>query len=149
MPLFAPMPVPSDAPPNAEAKVAAAGQAPAVSREDHQHPRLTSSTTGVLNASGEATVTFTRTFAVKPSWTIEYEEAADNPPVIFKVKSWLGTGGTAWVSGDYTGCIIKGYRCTTIPTNLVTLLLGGVYSLFNGSANGVQYSAIIVASSST
>jgi len=142
MPLYAPMPVPSDLPPSAEANAPAAGTAPAVSRYDHKHQRLTSSTVGTLNSSGEATVTFTRAFATKPSWTIEYEEAADNPPIIFKVKSWVMSGS------DYTGCVIKGYRSTTIPTNLVTLLLGGVFNLFNGSANGVSYSAIMVASSS-
>lgn len=45
--------------------------------------------------------------------------------------------------------MIKGYRAQAIPTNLVTLLLGGVFNLFNGSAAGVEYSLIAVQSSAT
>lgn len=133
--------------PLAEGLVAGAGGADAASRMDHVHPRLTSATTGVLNASGKANVMFTRTFTVKPSVTVLYAETADNQPIIFKVESWLNPSGTAWVSGDYGGCVIKGYRGQTIPTNLVTLLLGGVFNLFAGTSNGVEYSLIAVQTS--
>lgn len=133
--------------PAPEATTASAGTIAQAARPDHVHPRLTSATSGVLNASGEATVNFTRSFASKPSVTLTYAEAADGQPVVFKVKSWLGVGGTAWVSGDYTGCVIKGYRAQSIPTNLVTLLLGGVFNLFAASASGVDYSIIAVQAS--
>jgi hypothetical protein len=133
--------------PLSEATAATAGTTQMAARPDHVHPRLTSASTGLLNASGEATVTFTRTFSSKPSVCLLYAEAADGQPVVFKVKSWLGAGGAAWTSGDYTGCVIKGYRAQTIPTNLVSLLLGGVFNLFAASASGVEYSIIVLQAS--
>jgi hypothetical protein len=58
-----------------------------------------------------------------------------------KIKSWLGADRLAYVSGAYGGCVIKGYRSQMIPTNLVLLLLGGLFNLFAGAASGVEYSA--------
>lgn len=129
--------------PVSEGGVALAGSADLASRMDHVHPRLTATATGTLNVSGEATITFTRTFPTKPGLTVTYAESADNQPVVFKLKSWTLDG-----SNNYVGCVIKGYRAQTIPTNLVTLLLGGVFNLFASSANGVEYSLIAVQSSS-
>lgn len=129
----------SDQPPKAEGGIATPGEVPEIPRQDHQHPRLTSTANGTLNAQGEATITFTRVFATKPSVITLYVEAADGQPVVFKVKSWAQNG-----QGGYTGCVIKGYRSQTIPTNLVTLLLGGVFNLFNGSASGVEYTLVAV-----
>ncbi|MGE7367920.1 hypothetical protein ACQKKX_02465 [Neorhizobium sp. NPDC001467] len=143
-----PSPTPlADAPPKGEAKIATAGAANTASRMDHEHPRLTSATSGTLNASGEATVMFTRTFDTKPSVALLYAESADGQPIVFKIKSWLGENGLAYVSGAYGGCVIKGYRSQTIPTNLVSLLIGGVFNLFAGSAAGVEYSAIALQTS--
>lgn len=79
----------ADMAPLSEAGTAAAGSEAQATRADHRHPRLTSATTGVLNASGEATVSFTRTFPTKPSVSILYAESADGQPVVFKVKSWV------------------------------------------------------------
>lgn len=129
--------------PVAEGGTALPGSAEFASRMDHVHPRLTATATGVLNSSGEATIVFTRIFATKPGLTVTYAESADNQPVVFKLKSWTQDG-----SLNYTGCVIKGYRAQTIPTNLVTLLLGGVFNLFAASATGVEYSLIAVQSSS-
>lgn len=128
----------ANANPLAEGLTPGAGAAGAASRMDHVHPRLTATASGVLNASGEDTIVFTRTFTSKPGLTITYAETADNQPVVFKVKSWTTSGS------DYTGCVIKAYRSQAIPTNLVTLLLGGVFNLFAASASGVEYSLIAV-----
>lgn len=125
--------------PVAEGGVAQPGSGGNASRMDHVHPRLTATATGILNASGEATIAFTRIFPTKPGLTVTYSESADGQPVVFKVKSWTQDG-----SLNYTGCVIKGYRAQTIPTNLVTLLLGGVFNLFAASAVGVEYSLIAV-----
>lgn len=125
-----------------EAGSGQAGTMPMASRGDHTHPRLSATANGTLNASGEATITFTRSFANKPSVIITYVEAADNQPLVFKVKTWTQSGAT------YTGCVIKAYRSQTIPTNLATLLLGGVFNLFSGSASGVEYNLIAIAPSS-
>lgn len=132
----------SDMMPVAEA-TAQPGTAEVASRGDHKHPRLTSSTTGVIGANGEATVTFTRSFAQKPGWIPSWEEAADNQPVEIKVKTWITDG-----EGNYTGCVIKAYRAQTVPQNLVSLLLGGVFNLFAGSAAGVSYSFVAIQQSS-
>lgn len=138
---FEPIPLAS-VNPAAEGGTANPGVMPAGSRADHVHPRLTATATGTLNASGEATVTFTRIFPAKPGLTITYAETADGQPVVFKVKTWTQDG-----SNNYVGCIIKGYRAQAIPTNLVTLLLGGVFNLFAGSPTGVEFSLIAVQAS--
>lgn len=132
----------SDMMPEAEAKTPAPGSLASASRADHQHPRLTSTASGVLNAQGEAVITFTRTFSAKPSVIITYVEAADGQPIVFKVKSWTQDGA------NYTGCTIKGYRSQAVPQNLVSLLLGGVFNLFAGSASGAEYTLIAVQPSS-
>ena len=133
----------SNMPPIGEAGVPLAGVMEEASRGDHRHPRLSATATGTLNGSGEATITFTRTFAAKPAFNCNYVEAADAQPVAFKVKTWTQDGG-----GNYTGCVIKGYRSQVVPTNLVTVLLGGVFNLFAGNANGVEYSFIAIQQSS-
>jgi hypothetical protein len=71
-----------------------------------------------------------------------YAEAADGQPVVFKVKTWTVDG-----NGNYVGCVIKGYRAQAVPQNLVSLLLGGVFNLFAGSASGVEFSLIAVQAS--
>lgn len=130
----------------------AAGMMPKASRGDHVHPRLSATASGVLGAAGEATIVFTRTFAVKPCVTVLLIESADAMPVIFKVKSWILTDGL------YTGCVIKGYRSALLPTQTpmsgggglalaaVVTGLNGVtnaltnFNVFGGNAVGAEYS---------
>jgi hypothetical protein len=137
MPFENPLVTLSGAAPNPEATAAVIGTEQAASRGDHMHPRLTSATNGTLNASNEATVTFTRSFSSMPCIDFTYIEAADNPPITFKVKQWTTDGG-----GNYIGCVCKGYRGQVIPQNLATLLLGAVFNVFAGSASGVQFTCI-------
>lgn len=129
----------SKAVPKTEATSGAAGGSGLIPDADHQHPRLTSTHTGTLNASAEDTITFTRTFSEKPSWSDSWEEVADNGAVVIKVKSWVQD-----VNGNYTGCVIKGLRSQTIPQNLVTVLVSAVFNVFGGSASGVNYSMIFI-----
>lgn len=140
MPYTSPSVVLADQVPLAEA-VAMSGSAGLASRMDHVHPRLTSATVVTLNAGNEATVVFTRTFPSKPSLAITYVEAADNQPIVIKVKSWTIVGS------DYTGCVIKGYRATPVPQNLVSLLLGAVFNLFSGSSTSVEVTVIALMAS--
>lgn len=140
--IVSPSVVPSDMMPLSEAGSPNSGTDIRLSRTDHVHPRLTSTSSGVLGANGEASITFTRTFANKPAVVMTYVEAADGQPVVIKVKSW-----TQDAQNNYTGCVIKGYRSSTIPTNLVTLLLGGVFNIFAGSVTGVEYSLTALAKS--
>lgn len=132
----------ADTPPMGEAGTPQAGTGAKATRQDHRHPRLSSTASGTLNASGEATIVFTREFTAKPSVIVTLVEATEGQPVTFKVKSWTMTGA------NYTGCVIKGYRAQTIPTNLVTLLLGGVFNLFAGSVTGAEFTLIAIQPSS-
>ncbi len=121
---------------------ASAGALSAGARGDHKHPRLSSATTHTLNASGEATIVFTRSFPIPPCMDFTYIELADNPPVTFKVKSWTQDGG-----GNYTGCIAKGYRGQALPSSILTLVALVSYNVFGGSASGVSFTALAIAQS--
>lgn len=59
-----------------------------------------------------------------------------------KVIAWQRDG-----QGLYTGCTIRIWRSQTVPQNLVTLLLGGVFNLFAASVVGTRFSIIAVARS--
>lgn len=113
--------------PIAEALAASAGSAGAASRSDHQHPRLTSATVGMTDATGKKTVMFTRTFSAQPAVFCELVEAADNGPVSFKIESFLDDTGTAWAAGKpYGGVVITAYRIRALPTlNLAGIVLIG------------------------
>lgn len=130
----------SNSAPPAETVAPAAGMGGMASRDDHKHPRLSSATIAALNASGEATVTFTRLFAAMPIVICTLYEAADNQPVVFKVKSWTQDG-----NGNYTGCTVKGARSATLPAMAGLTLLTGVitalgnFNVFGGSAAGAQF----------
>jgi len=127
--------------PEAVAPAVGAGQRAA--RDDHKHERLTSATVQVLDTQGVATVTFTRTFASLPAVTCLLYEASDAQPVVFKVKGWIKDA-----SGNYTGCIVQGYRASILPalsgiallTGLITALAN--YNVFGGSAAGAQFCCI-------
>jgi len=53
----------------------------------------------------------------------------------------------AAAAGDYTGCTVRIWRAQTVPQNLATLLLGGVFNLFAASVVGTRFSLIAVARS--
>lgn len=135
----------ADTTPLPESGAPAAGGMGTATRADHVHARLTSAQpSGTLNSGGEATFMFTRTFPEKPSCVLTYEEAADSQPVILKVKSWLAPNGSAWVSGDYGGCIVKGYRGSVLPAIALNLL--GL-NIFNAPATGVVVSCVALKAS--
>lgn len=142
----------SDNVPSPENRTAAAGLMQKASRGDHVHERLTATSTGVLGASGEATITFTRGFTAKPACTVLLVEAADTMPVSWRIKSWVIT------AGKYTGCVIKGQRLTLLPIlqpitvgALLTGVVTGVnaiqstltgFNIAQGNAVGAEYSFI-------
>lgn len=134
-----------------------------IPRDTHQHERLTSVVVGTVAAGNTATIQFTRAFASEPG--IDYQElpptantvnpdaadvAANAQPSNCKVIAWT-KGPTALLpaaaAGDYTGCTVRIWKAQTIPTNLVTLLLGGVFNLFAAGVVGTRFSLIAVARS--
>lgn len=150
------VPKPANTAPMAEKTGAAIGGATTrYALEDHQHPRLTSTTVGTVAAGNTATVTFTRAFTNEPG--IVYQElpltadttapaaadtAATAQPTQSKVIAW-----TKDANGNFTGCTLRVWKAQTIPTNLVTLLLGGVFNLFAASVVGTRFSLIAIARS--
>lgn len=132
----------SDEAPLSEAGAPKPGSMPKAPRVDHQHPRLTSSTAATLGSNGEVTVTFTRSFPVQPSVICTLIEAADNQPVIFKVKSWVQDA-----NGNYTAAVVKGYRLTTLPASLTLLSALISFNISGGSSAGAQFSCIALAAS--
>lgn len=138
----APPPPPfSPATPATETSGGQVGAAIAVPHADHAHPRLTATASGVLDANGEAVITFTRTFSQKPAVSIVLVEDGAAQPVIFRVEAWTIVGGV------YTGCTIKGQRTRTLPAVilLLTALVG--YDIAAGASAGAEYSFIALQSS--
>ena len=127
----------ADTPPSGEATAAAAGSEMKATRRDHRHPRLTSAQWGVTDANGEATFVFTRAFSAKPAISFTYEEAAANQPLEFKVKTWTQDG-----SGNYIGCVTKGYRLRTLPSSLLTLSVLIDFSVTINAPAGIPVSCI-------
>lgn len=137
--------------PMTEVTAGAAGSSSQASDAGHQHPRITSSTRVQLDALGNATVTYTRSFATKPAISL----TAINPSgaqVVLEVVS------DTMVGGVYTGCVIKGSRARALPTlnpvaGLLTAVITGVndlaaaltgFNVFGGSASGVEVSVIAI-----
>lgn len=150
------IPQPANAAPMVEKTGAAIGeQSGRFALEDHQHPRVTSTTIGVVTVGNTATIDFTRSFVNEPG--TDYSElpptpttttpaaadlAANAQPTMHKVIAWKLDA-----QGRYIGCTIRVWRSQTIPTNLVTLLLGGVYNLFAAGVVGTRFSLIVIARS--
>lgn len=137
-----------DQAPVPEARLAAAGAGVKASRNDHQHPRLTSSTRVTLGGDGTATVTYTRSFSSKPAISL----TAINPSgrqVMLEVVNDIQVGA------DYTGCVIKGSRAQLLPALTSIVLIGPLISalqnfdVLGGSASGVEVSVIAIQPSTT
>lgn len=137
------MSVLSDTTPVSESVSGIAGGGQKASRDDHKHPRLTSATWANTNSSGEATFAFTRSFSARPTVDLCYEEAADNQPVILKVKSWTQDG-----NGNYTGLIAKAYRLQTLPSSITLLTALVNFSVTVNAPAGIPVSCIALQQSS-
>lgn len=121
--------LPSDSLPMDVALNAAAGAVGMVSRADHVHAARIQRAIAALNASGEVTITFARLFTSKPTVNCLYEEAADNQPIVLKIKGWTQDG-----SNNYTGVTVKGYRAQTLPSVLTLLTQLLSFNIFGAAA---------------
>lgn len=132
----------SNSAPPTEAVAAAPGSGDLAARDDHKHPRLSSATVNTLGGNGEVTINFTRKFTAMPAVQCLLIEAADNQPVVFKVKSWIMDGT------DYIGCVIKGYRMQTLPS--VIGLVGALvnFNMAAGNPAGAQFCCLAIQPSS-
>lgn len=140
------IPAPATTAPMAEKTGASIGtQTAKFALEDHQHPRLTSTTMATVAAGSTVAVSFTRSFVNKPGMVMtemEGDSSASAQPATFKVQSW-----TVDSNGAYVGAVIKVWRAQVVPQNLATLLLGAIFNLFGASVVGTQFSCIAVARS--
>ena len=154
------MPQPAVAAPKSEAVGAATGTTVRYAREDHQHPRLTSTTYATLDASGQATATFSRSFVNKPGLNLtETDAATGSQPLVLRGLAWQRDG-----NGLYIGVTIQGRRAQMLPqvnplSGAITLVTGVVtgvnslitsltnYDVFGGGTAGATVSVIAIARS--
>lgn len=135
----------TNADPAPEKVAPAAGSGQMASRDDHVHPRLSSATVSALDANGKATVMFTRSFTTTPCVQCLLVEGADGQPVIFKVESWVKDG-----AGNFTGCVLRGYRSSILPALSGILLIGPLisslanFNVFGGSAANAQFCCLAI-----
>lgn len=158
---LAAIPQPATATPRSEMTGGKTGDVAArYAREDHQHPRLTSTTYATLASNGQATVTFSRTFVNKPGLNMsETDAVAGSQPLVLRGLSWVQDA-----NGLYTGVVVQGSRAQLLPalsplSTVLTLVSGVVtgvntaltlltnYNIFAGSAAGATVSVIAVARS--
>lgn len=150
------MPKPSTATPRSEAVGGAPGTLGniMVAKDDHQHPRLTSTTIATLAANGLATVTFTRTFVNQPGLNLtEVDATAGMQALVLRGLDWVTNA-----QGAYTGVTIQGMRAQPLPTltgvsGLLSAVITGVnsianaltgFNVFGGSAAGAKVSVIAI-----
>lgn len=127
----------SDSMPPPEATSPTPGSAAKASRDDHRHPRLTSSHGGqVLDGSGTAVITFTRTFDVEPSIVITGKTMAGSMPSLFDYT-------LIQANGLYTGVTVKGYKGQAVNV----ALLGINVNAFAGNPAGLPFSLIAIQAS--
>ena len=155
------IPQPATTTPKTELTGGAVGAQPTrFAREDHQHPRLTSTTYATLDGTGQATVVFSRTFVNKPGLNLtETDASTGTQPLVLRGLAWQRDG-----NGLYTGVTMQGQRAQMLPTitpisGVITLISGLItgintvlaqltgYNVFGGNASGATVSVIAIARS--
>lgn len=124
-------------PPPTEATVAVTGGGTRAARNDHRHERISSAQWGVTGSNGEATINLSRSYASKPTIDIAYEELADNPPCIPKVKTWITNA-----NGEYVGVVVKLYRIQLLPSSLLSLSVLVNFNVTVNAPAGIAVSVI-------
>lgn len=116
--------------PKPEAGAPVTGSVDAITRPDHQHPRLTATAKGTLDASGLATVSFTQAFDAEPAVTVTSVDvkAGGKPVPRFDISFTL-------TNGKYTGCTVYGERQRPLPT--LAQASGGLLGTLVTSVNAI------------
>jgi len=143
-----PPPTPSNFVPPSEGGGQVGSDSAMFARADHQHPRLTSATPVTLDANGEGTVTFSRTFSSPPMPAFTRVPPISGGPCVFEVYEWIPSSGS-----PVTGAKVRGYRLSG-PQNLaavtvlgISVAVGGQTLVSYGPANGVTVSVIALQAS--
>lgn len=134
------VPKPATATPPEAGTKGSVGNSPRYALENHTHEvrarrkRVTlAAGTGTYNGKFVATWVFDKPFATKPIIVCSPEDDGGNPVSAAAVTASF----TQDANGLWTSVVVRGWRSQPIPQNLATLLLGGVFNLFAGSAAGV------------
>jgi hypothetical protein len=138
--------------PKPEAGAPAAGMADGITRPDHQHPRVTATARGTLDASGVATVVFTQAFDSEPAISIISVGAKQAGTAIPDFDFTFTTDA----GGKFTGGTVYGRRARKLPTQplatgplAAAALLTGVIAGINAIASSITgYDATEVAAGS-
>lgn len=129
--------------PISEATTAAVGAGSAAARDDHVHPRLSSTTVQTTDTNGVATVAFTRTFpAAKKPGVVLTGYDTNSQPLMFEVTGFQTDGG-----GNFTGCTVKVYRTRTLPATLTLLTDLLNFNIVGGAASNVEFSCVAIMAS--
>ena len=116
--------------PKAEAGTPALGSTKQIPYADHQHPRLTATARGTLDANGTASVTFTQVFDAEPAVTVLSVGARAAGKSIPDFDVTLVQDA----NGKYVGCTVYARRTRVLPqqTQLnVLAVLSGVITGVN------------------
>lgn len=133
----------SNSVPLAEARTPTVGSMDTAPRADHQHPRLTSATNHTLDASGMATVVFTREFPTEPAITMNGLGSGTGPVPDFRADFIL-------TNGKWTGATVYGQRARSLPTiaplsagllTLVSSLIGALNPILASLSGFAPYEA--------
>jgi len=110
--------------PKSEAGAPVPGAVDAITRPDHQHPRLTATAKGALDANGLATVVFTQVFDNEPAITVISVGARSAQKSVPDFDVTFTQDG----AGKFTGCTVYGRRARALPQqtqlNVLSVLTG-------------------------
>ncbi len=113
------LPAPWQQTPASESTAGTQGATTQYAMGNHSHPRLSSVTEGALGATGfSGNMMFTRSFAQKPGVVCTADMPGGSQPIVFDVNSWIQDA-----NGNYTGCVIRGWRALT-PTLTAVSVVG-------------------------
>jgi len=120
--------------PRSEAGAPVVGTTDAITRPDHQHPRLTATARGTLDANGDATVVFTQVFDAEPAVTVISVGAKAAGWAVPDFDVTLVTNA----QGKFTGCTVYGRRARRLPTQPLSASPIGVLAVLTTVISGVN-----------
>ncbi|CAO4138003.1 hypothetical protein [Methylorubrum extorquens] len=134
------VPKPATAMPPEAGTKGGVGKSTRYALEDHTHEvrarrkRVTlAAGTGTYAGKFVATWVFDKPFATKPIIVCTPEDDGGNPVAAAAVTASF----TRDADGLWTSVVVRGWRSQPVPQTLATLLLNGVFNIFDASAAGV------------
>lgn len=120
--------------PKSEAGSPVIGTTDAITRPDHQHPRLTATAKGTLDSSGLANVVFTQVFDTEPAVSIISIGARGQGTAVPDFDFTFTTDA----NGKYTGGIVYGRRARKLPAQPLAITPLNVLAALGTVISGVN-----------